>query len=149
MNQFAWTCLAAPERMPRDFVERVFHMAQTPETQIELLRFAEKQLDDLPQRPRGTPMEAVLIRAGFANYAPEVIGAAWAGMHRINYHRDYGTVSPFPYSIETIQQYWPVAEFEERLARLQADGAALGQTFVGEELRRFLGTRVSSETGTA
>jgi len=141
MHQFTWTCLAAPGRMPQDFVERVFPMVDTPDAQIGLLSFAEKQLDDLPERPRGTSMEGVLIRAAFGDHAPEVIGAAWAGMHRINYRRDYGSPSPFPYSIETIEQYWPFLEFEERLARLQANKAALKQTFVAEEIRRFLGSR--------
>jgi hypothetical protein len=141
MSEFAWTSLAAPGRMPQDFVESVFPSASTPERQIELLNFAEKQLEDLPQRPRGTSMERVLIRAAFGDHEAKVIGAAWCSLHRINYHREYASPSPFPYANETIQQFWTLPEFEERLARLQANEAALGETFVAEDLRRFLHTR--------
>ena len=142
-NQFAWICMAAPGRMPQDFVERVFSRAKSPEMEKELLLFAEKQLDLLQGRPRGTSMERVLIRAAFGDHAPEVIGTAWCAMHRINYGREVGSPSPFPYSVETITQFWPYKEFKERLARLQANEAALNETFVAEGLRRFLGSRVA------
>jgi hypothetical protein len=138
---YAWLCMAKPGRMPLDFVERVWTWAGTPELQVELLRFAEQQLEDLPGRPYDTSMERVMILAAFGDYRPEVIGAAWAGLHRINYHRSYGNITPFPYSVEAIEKFWPMAEFEKRLARLESDEAALQQIFVGEELRRFLGGR--------
>jgi asparagine synthetase B (glutamine-hydrolysing) len=51
-------------------------------------------------------------------------------MHRINYRRDYGSTSPFPYSVENITKYWPFHEFEQRLARLQANKEAMQGTFV-------------------
>ena len=35
MNQFAWGCMAAPGRMPEDFVERVFSWVKTPEVNSE------------------------------------------------------------------------------------------------------------------
>jgi hypothetical protein len=87
-------------------------------------------------------MERVLIRAAFGDHAPQVIGAAWSGMHRINMHREVGRPSPFPYSTNTIRQFWPLPEFEDRLKKLQANKEALEQIFVGEDLRRFLGSRV-------
>ncbi len=139
-GQFAWLCFAAAGRMPQDFVERVFHDA-SPSAQKELVLFAEKQLDDLPGRPLGTSMERVLIKAAFGDHSPDVITTAWAAMHRINYHRDYGSTSPFPYSVENITKYWPYHEFEQRLAKLQANKEAMSGTFVAEELRRFLGSR--------
>ncbi len=141
MSQFAWICLAVPGRLPEDFVERVFPSATSPQMQIELLKCAEKQLDDLPGRPRGTSMERVLTRACFGDHPPPVIGAAWAAMHRINMHREVGAPSPFPLTIENVVQFWPYPEFEARLARLQANQEALAQTFVGDDLHCFLGSR--------
>jgi len=122
-------------------VEQVLPLAASPEMEVELLSFAEKQLDELPGRPTGTSMERVLIHAAFGYHDPKVIGAAWCGLHRINMHREVGSTSPFPYSVETVEQFWPLAEFEERLQKLQANKAALEQTFVGDELRRFLWSR--------
>jgi hypothetical protein len=127
--------------MPQDFVERVFPMAATPEIESQLLAFAEKQLDQLPGHPKGTSMECVLICAAFGDHDPKVIGTAWLGLHRTNYLRSVGSVSPFPYSVHAIEEFWPLGEFEERLARLQKNKAALDQMFVAEELRRFLGSR--------
>lgn len=140
-SRFAWTTLAGAGRMPHDFVERIFDSAPSATAQKELLRFAEKQLDDLPGRPEGTSMERVLINAAFGDYDPTVIAEAWAGMHRINYHRDYGSISPFPFKQENIERFWPMHEFERRLARLQANEEALKGTFVSDELDRFLRSR--------
>lgn len=140
-SRFAWTALAGPGRMPHDFVERVFDSAPSAEAQKELLRFAEKQLDDLPERPEGTSMERVLINTAFGDYDPGVIAEAWAGIHRINYHRDYGSISPFPFRQENIERFWPMHEFERRLARLQSNEEALKGTFVKDELDRFLRSR--------
>ena len=141
MSQYAWSCMATPGRMPEDFVERVFSWARKRETEIELLRFAEKQLDLLVGQPRGTAMERVLIGAAFGDYSAPVIGEAWAAMHRINYHREYGSPSPFSYSVENVVAFWPLPEFEQRVARLQANQDAMNEIFVADDLRRFLDTR--------
>lgn len=141
MHQYAWGCLATPDRMPQDFVELIFSRADTSETEKQLLQFAEKQLDQLYGQPKGTPMERVLIQAAFGDHAPEVIGTAWSAMRRINYHREYGSPSPFPYSMDNILQFWPYPEFEQRVERLQGNELAMQEIFVAEELRRFLGSK--------
>ena len=140
MGEYAWGCMAKDGRMPRDFVEHAFPFARSPETEAQLLAFAEKQLDDLPGIPKGTSMERVLIHAAFGYHEPQVIGAAWAGLHRINMHREVGGPTPFPLS--TAAEFWPLPEFEDRLKKLQANNAAMAQTFVADDLRRFLGSRV-------
>jgi hypothetical protein len=136
-NKFAWTNLASGGKMPLDFVRSVFHTVD-PEAQRHLLRFVEKQVEELPGLPRHTPAEEVLVRTAFGDHDPEVIGEAWCGLHRLNYRREYASPSPFPYTSENIERYWPMHEFERRVAALQANGPAMKQTFVEEDLRRFL-----------
>ncbi len=140
-NRMEWMCFAAPGRMPQDFVALMFPMAFKPAEQVQLIAFAEKQLDDLQGIPSGTRMERVLIEAAFGDYAPETIGAAWAALHRINMHREYGRIYPFPYTREAIEEFFPFDDFEERVKRLQSNQAALQQTFVGEDLDRFVRSR--------
>jgi hypothetical protein len=141
MGKMELGCFAKPGKMPMDFIEKTFPLAEKPKDQIQLLQFAEKQLDELEGRPQGTSMERVLIRAAFGDHTPKVIGAAWAGLHRINYRREFGSVSPFPYSKAAIKQFWPLREFEERLERLKANRLALKETFVADELNRFIRSR--------
>jgi hypothetical protein len=136
-GNFTWTNLSKYGRLPDDFVERVFETAST-KAKRDLIYIAEKQLDGMPERPRGTSMERVIINAAFGDYDAEVIGAAWAAMHRINYQREYASPSPFKYSQENIEQFWPMHEFERRLSRLQANAEAMKQTFVRDDLGHFL-----------
>jgi hypothetical protein len=138
-NRMEWMCFT--KNMPPDFVPQTFPMAAKPAEQVSLLAFAEKQLDDLEGQPWGTPMERLLIETAFGDYAPETIGAAWAALHRINMHREYGRIYPFPYTKEAIEEFFPFDDFERRVKRLQANQPALEQTFVGDDLHRFVRSR--------
>lgn len=144
-NRMEWMCFTA--HMPEDFVPLMFPLATKPNDQISLIAFAEKQLDELEGRPRGTPMERLLIEIAFGDYEPDTIGAAWAALHRINMHRDYGKIYPFPYTKEAIEEFFRWDDFEQRLKRLQANQAALEQTFVEEDLHRFVRSRERTVTG--
>jgi len=135
MDQWGWDDAAKPDSMPVTFVEDNFPHS-TPATRIELLRFAEKQIE--AHGVARSPLERLLIRQCFANGPVELIGAAWACIHRIQMHREVGLTVPCDLSLENIGWCWSVPEILTAIAALMANPDAVEQTFVRDDFDRFL-----------
>jgi hypothetical protein len=134
-DQWGMNEAAKPGRMPLEFAVAMYGHAGT-EGRMELLRFAEKQIEE--QAGRELPLERFLIRQCFAGGPAELIGTAWACMHRIQMHRGAGRTVPCELTVENVDWCWEMQEFLQGLARLMADPAAVRQTFVRDDFDRFL-----------
>lgn len=135
MNQWGWDKAAEKDSMPITFVEDNYPHAN-PETQIELLRFAEKQIESQGE-PRSS-LERLLIRACFDGGPIERIATAWACIHRIQMHRQVGLTVPCDLSLENIDWCWSMPEVLTVIANLMANPKAVEQTFVRDDFSRFL-----------
>lgn len=121
---------------PADLFERVFPCASAPSAQMDMLRYAERFLGKTGTRPRGTPMERLLLRVAFGDFEESVVIEAWSGLYRTNMNRDSQSRKPFRYAIETIEEIMTVPEYAARLGRLRANRSFAAST-VGSELQRF------------
>jgi len=135
MNQWGWDKAAEPASMPVTFVEENFTGAP-PETQIELLRFAEMQIE--AHGVARSALERLLIRQCFARGPVELIGTAWACIHRIQMHRRVGLTVPCDLSLENVAWCWSMPEVLTAIAGLMANPKAVEQTFVRDDFDRFL-----------
>jgi len=135
MNQWGWDEAAKPECMPLSFVADNYSQA-TPDTQSELLRFAEKQIE-AHGVPR-SPLERMLIRQCFAKGPADLIGTAWACIHRVQMHRQVGLTVPCDLSLENVEWCWSMPEVLTAIAGLMANPKAVEQTFVRDDFDRFL-----------
>ena len=135
MDQWGWDRAAKPGCMPPTFVEDMYPLA-TPGIQAHLLRFAEIQIE-AHAKPE-SPIERFLIRQCFATAPPETIGTAWSCIHRIQMHRTVGLHVPFDLTIQNVEWCWTLPEFLRQLAALFASPEVVQQTFVRDDLDRFL-----------
>jgi hypothetical protein len=135
MDHWGWDQAAKPDAMPVSFVPDHYAAAST-ETRHQLLRFLELQIE-AHASPR-SPLEQFLIRQCFATAPAELIGTAWAGIHRIQMHRTVGLLVPFDLTLENIQWCWALPKFLTALAGIMAHPQAVQQTFVRDDLDRFL-----------
>lgn len=135
MDQWGWDRAAKPGRMPVSFVEDLYGQA-SPKVQAQLLRFAEIQIEAHEQPELS--IERFLIRQCFATAPAETIGAAWASIHRIQMHRTVGLRVPFDLTVQNVEWCWTMPEFLRQLAALFAFPEAVQQTFVRDDLDRFL-----------
>jgi hypothetical protein len=134
-DRFGWNEAAQPGRMPLGFAEAAFGYA-SDSTRYELIRFAEMQVDAL--REFGSATERFLIRCCFADLPVRLLGGAWAAMHRITMHRSVGSTVPCDLSLENVRWCWDMREFLENLDRMLRNLAAQNETFVRDDLQRFL-----------
>jgi hypothetical protein len=134
-SQWGWDAASKPGLMPVTFVPDLYPHA-VAEVRIELLRFAEMQIE--AHGADGTELERFLIRQCFAAAPPEVVGAAWASIHRIQMHRRVGLTVPCDLTLANVQWCWTMPELLEGIAYLMAHPAAVRQTFVRDDFSRFL-----------
>jgi hypothetical protein len=135
MDQWGWDEAAKPDSMPLTFVEENYPHA-SPQTQIELLRFAEKQIE--AHGITRSELERLLIRACFTSGPAELIGTAWACIRRIQMHRQVGLIVPCDLSLENVAWCWRLPEILTAIAGLMANPDAVRQTFVRDDFDRFL-----------
>jgi hypothetical protein len=135
MNQWGWDEAAKPSAMPMTFVEENYPHAAS-ETQCELLRFAEKQIE--AQGIPRSPLERLLIRQCFESAPVDLTGTAWACIHRIQMHRQAGLTVPCDLSLENVDWCWTMPEILTAIAGLMANPEAVQQTFVRDDFDRFL-----------
>lgn len=135
MDQWGWDQAAKPGGLPVRFVEEMYPQA-TPEVQKQLLRLAEMQIE--AHAEERSSLERFLIRQCFVPAPVEVMGAAWASIHRIQMHREVGRIVPCEPTVENVAWCWTMPEFLTRLAELMANPAAVRQTFVRDDFDRFL-----------
>jgi hypothetical protein len=134
-SQWGWDAASKPGMMPVTFVPDLYPHA-VAEVRRELLRFAEMQIE--AHGEPGTDLERFLIRQCFAAAPPEVTGAAWASIHRIQMHRRVGLTVPCELTPENAAWCWTMPELLEGIAYLMAHPAAVRQTFVRDDFSRFL-----------
>ncbi|MFN0106376.1 MAG: hypothetical protein ACKV2U_30330 [Bryobacteraceae bacterium] len=135
MDQWGWDQAAKPDAMPVTFVEENYPHANH-DTRRELLRFAEKQIE--AHGVLRSPLERLLIRQCFASAPAELIGTAWACVHRIQMHREAGLTVPCDLSLENVSWCWTLPEVLTAIADLMANREAADQTFVRDDFDRFL-----------
>ena len=135
MAQWGWDEAAKPDAMPMTFVADNYPHA-TSQTQCELLCFAEKQIE--AHGVERSALERLLIRQCFASGPAELIGAAWACIHRVQMHRQVGLIVPCGLSMENVAWCWSVPEILTAIAGLMANPEAVRQTFVRDDFDRFL-----------
>ncbi|MBI2686904.1 MAG: hypothetical protein HYX27_11360 [Acidobacteria bacterium] len=137
MDQWGWDEAAKPNAMPMRFVEDQYPHASN-KVKAELLRFAEKQIE--AHGESRTSLERHLIRQCFAKAPAELIGAAWASIHRIQMHRQVGLTVPCDLSMENVAWCWTMPDLLTAIAGLMANPEAVEQTFVRDDFSRFLRT---------
>lgn len=135
MDQWGWDEAAKPGGMPIGFVENVWGQAP-PAIQCHLLCFAEKQIE--AHGVERSALERFLIRQCFADASVDVIGTAWAGIHRIQMHRQVGLTVPCHLSLENVTWCWSQPEVLTAIAGLMSNPEAVRQTFVRDDFDRFL-----------
>ena len=135
MDHWGWDQAAKPGAMPIEFVEEVYpHAADA--IKIHLLRFAELQIE--AHGAERSSLERHLIRQCFADAPVEMIGTAWACIHRIQMHRRVGLTVPCDLSMENVDWCWTMPEVLMAIARLMGNPEAVRQTFVRDDFDRFL-----------
>ncbi len=135
MDHWGWDDAAKPGAMPIEFVEEVYPHA-ADDVKEHLLRFAEKQIE--AHGAERSSLERHLIRQCFAAAPVELMGTAWACIHRIQMHRRVGLTVPCDLSMENVQWCWSMPEVLQAIARLMGNPEAVRQTFVRDDFDRFL-----------
>lgn len=134
-EQWGWDEALKPGNMPVDFIPEIYGHASDA-MRIHLLRLAEKQIE-IHGKER-TELERFLIRQCLADAPADVVGQAWAGMHRIQMHRQVGLTVPCDLSMENVAWCWTLPELLDGIARLLARPETVRQTFVRDDFSRFL-----------
>lgn len=137
MGQYGMSTVAENGRMPESFVPTRFARA-TPETQKELLRFAEKQLE---QR-KDEALHKFVLTVVFGAHPAEVRAAAWWTLHRWYRHLgEYRGEGPFKLEPALVAKFFgSVGAFLPKLAAVLRDHDTLKEVGYYEMIANVLKT---------
>lgn len=134
LSDMGWDNATKEGRLPDDFVESIYP-EMPPDTQVELIKLAEKQLGH-----RGDYRCSVarfLVRTAFATSDELVRDAAWWALIRNPLHNDFMKYTPFPLRVENVLWAWESME-EFLTVLLHVLRAARDDRNVSDELGKLL-----------
>lgn len=137
MGQYGLSSVAENGRMPDTFVPAKFAKA-SPETQGELLRFAEVQLE----HRKNEDLHRFLMNVAFGPHPAKIRAAAWWSLHRwyrhLGEHRGEG---PFKLQKDLIKKYFgSVRAFLPKLSAVLRDHDTLKEVGYYEMIANLLGS---------
>jgi hypothetical protein len=137
MSQYGLSSLAENGRMPETFVPTRFDRADE-ETRLELLRFAETQLN----RQQGEPLHKFVMGVVFGAYGAKLRSGAWWVLHRsYRHHGEYRGEGPFKLEKDVVKRFFgSFKAFLPKLAAVLRDRDTMKEVGYYEMMANVLGS---------